>query len=552
MSARKRYDSLSSYRTQYLNTAVQCAELTLPYLIQQDTENSKGSVETLTTPWQSAGAKGVVTLASKLMLALLPTQTSFFKLTVDDYQLSKVFGQDNATNAKTELEVSLSKIENQIRDEISVSHDRVVIHQALKHLVVTGNGLIFMGPESMKFYPLNRYVVDRDGNGNVIEIITKESISHEILEEDPMYAELFKDEPDYGKKSKEKDNDEDDDDDSMDCSEKQIFTRVYRDGKKWKWYQEVDGKILPPTRGSAPIDASPWIVLRFNTVDGEPYGRGRVEEFLGDLKSLEALMQAIVEGSAIAAKVLFLLNPGSTTKPKAVTNAVNGQIIQGKEGDLTAVQVNKALDFRTAKETIADLTARLNEAFLVMQVRQSERTTAEEVRLSQMELEQQLGGLFSLLTIELLTPYLRRKLFVMQRDKKIEKLPEKFIKPTIVAGINALGRGQDAEALARFFAAVQASYGPQVLVQMTNPLEGVKRLAIGMGIDTLNLINKPQDVEAQKQEAINIQKEMSLTDQTAALASSPAMDPSKNPQLNGETNPLASGQDQAQLQAPSQ
>ena len=42
-----------------------------------------------------------------------------------------------------------------------------------------------------------------------------------------------------------------------------------------------------------------------NHVDGESYGRGRVEEFIGDLKSLEALSQALVEGSAAAAKVVF-------------------------------------------------------------------------------------------------------------------------------------------------------------------------------------------------------------------------------------------------------
>ena len=41
---------------------------------------------------------------------------------------------------------------------------------------------------------------------------------------------------------------------------------------------------------------------RFNSVDGENYGRGRVEEFIGDLKSLNALSQVITEGSAAAAK----------------------------------------------------------------------------------------------------------------------------------------------------------------------------------------------------------------------------------------------------------
>ena len=41
---------------------------------------------------------------------------------------------------------------------------------------------------------------------------------------------------------------------------------------------------------------------------------------------------------------------------------------------------------------IQSLERRLSEAFLILNVRQSERTTAEEVRLTQQELEQQLDG----------------------------------------------------------------------------------------------------------------------------------------------------------------
>ena len=56
---------------------------------------------------------------------------------------------------------------------------------------------------------------------------------------------------------------------------------------------------------------------------------------------------------------------------------------------------------------------------LVLNIRNSERTTAEEVRLTQLELEQQLGGLFSLLTVEFLTPYLNRKMLVLTRSGPI-------------------------------------------------------------------------------------------------------------------------------------
>ena len=189
-------------------------------------------------------------------------------------------------------------------------------------------------------------------------------------------------------------------------------------------------------------------MLRFNHVDGEVYGRGRVEEFLGDLKSLEALSQAIVEGSAAAAKVVFTVSPSSTTKPSTLAKAGNGAIIQGRPDDIGVVQVGKTADFQTAYQMIGSLTQRLSEAFLIMNVRDSERTTAEEVRMTQLELEleQQLGGLFSLLTVEFLVPYLNRKLSVAQKTGEIPRLPKGgIVKPTIVAGINALGRGQDRE-----------------------------------------------------------------------------------------------------------
>ena len=61
MTAKKRYDDLSSYRSEYLAQADTAARLTLPYLIREE-ETFKGTVTNLKTPWQSVGAKGVVTL----------------------------------------------------------------------------------------------------------------------------------------------------------------------------------------------------------------------------------------------------------------------------------------------------------------------------------------------------------------------------------------------------------------------------------------------------------------------------------------------------------
>ena len=525
MKARERYNKLQGTRTQFLDIAVECSRLTLPYLIRRDGEQYE-THKNLKTPWQAVGAKSVVNLSSKLMLALLPPQTTFFKLQVKDDKL----GEEMDPKIKSELDLSFAKIERIVMDQIAASSDRVVVHQAIKHLVVGGNALLFMGKDGLKHFPLNRYVVNRDGNGNVLEIVTKEMISREVLDF-PVPEPKPNQVSDGGGLNASKGGIGDD---------VEVYTYVKRDDKsgRWVWHQEVNDMIIPNSRSSAPKNTSPWLVLRFNTVDGEDYGRGRVEEFLGDLKSLEALSQALVEGSAVAAKVVFLVSPSSTTKPQTIAQAGNGAIVQGRPEDVQVVQVAKQADFATAMNMMERLERRLGEAFLVLSVRNSERTTAEEVRLTQMELEQQLGGLFSLLTVEFLVPYLNRTLMIMQRNKEIPKIPKDYVNPAIVAGINALGRGQDRESLTQFIQTVTQTIGPEAASQYLDPTEYLKRLAAASGIDTLGLIKSEETMEQEGQQQQQAQMMEQMMGQAGQLAKAPLADPSKNPALgemiNGE------------------
>jgi len=508
--ARERYSQLSSNRSQFLETAVECSKLTLPYLVQQDTSTRIGN-KNLTQPWQSVGAKAVVTLAAKLMLAMLPPQTSFFKLQVRDDKL----GEELDPQMKSELDLSFSKMERMVMDYIAASNDRVVVHQALKHLIVSGNALIFMGKDGLKHFPLQRYVVNRDGNGNILEIVTKELINRKVL----------------GIESLSLSNPNDPNGKGSDEDDVEVYTCVKQDisSGRWTWYQEADDQVLKDSRSSAPKNASPWLVLRFNTVDGEDYGRGRVEEFLGDIKSLDGLSQALVEGSAVSAKVIFLVSPSATTKPQTLAQAGNGAIVQGRPEDVGVVQVGKSADFGTAAQLAANIEKRVLEAFLVTQIRDSERTTAEEVRMTQQELNEQLGGIFSLLTTEFLVPYLNRTLLVLQRSNQIPKLPKDLVRPKIVAGINALGRGADAQALAQFMQTIAGVLGPQAIPQYINASEAIKRLAAAQGIDVLNLVKTEQQLQQEMQQQQQQMASQELTKQAGQFANSPVMDPDKNP-----------------------
>jgi len=528
--ASQRYTQLSNNRSQFLDTAVECSELTLPYLVQHDLKQ-KGGKQHLLQPWQSVGAKAVVTLASKLMLAMLPPQTAFFKLQVRDDKL----GEEMDPAIRSELDLSFSKIERMIMDYIAASDDRVVVHQALKHLIVSGNALIFMGKDGLKHFPLQRYVVNRDGNGNIIEIVTKEIISRKVLglEPKPAYPN------DTNNPSKEG-SDEDD-------AEVYTCVKVDPSSGRWVWHQEVDDLMIPGSRSTAPKNASPWLVLRFNTVDGEDYGRGRVEEFIGDLRSLNGLSQALVEGSAVAAKVIFLVSPSATTKPQTLAQAGNGAIIQGRPEDVGVVQVGKQADFQTASQMALNLEKRILEAFLIPNVRDAERVTAEEVRMTQLELDNSLGGLFSLLTVEFLVPYLNRILLVLQRSNEIPKLPKDLVRPKIVAGVNALGRGQDREALTLFIQTIAQTLGAEALLKFVDPSEAIKRLAAAQGIDVLNLIKTQEQLDQEMQQQQAMQANQELVKQAGSLASSPMFDPSKTE--NAEDN-AAGMMQQIQQQPP--
>jgi hypothetical protein len=517
-SAASRYAKLSSDRTIFLDTARDCAALSVPYLL---TPTGVVNGQKLPTPWQSMGAKGVNVMASKLMLSLFPVNATFFKLQINDGKLS--LDPSLSAAVKSEIDLSLSKMERVVMQNVAESQDRVILHQAMKHLIVTGNALVYMGSKGVKLYPLDRFVVVRDGEGNPTEVVTVESIDRQFLPEE-FQTEQARNVNDVADNTSAPSVDV-----TVGENEAAVYTWAKLKDGQWRWRQEAEGKILPDSLGKAPKNTTPWLPLRFNVVDGEDYGRGRIEEYLGDLKSLEGLMQAMVEGSAAAAKVVFLVSPAATVKPSTLAKAGNGAIIQGRAEDVTAVQVSKQADFSSAYQMIQSLTQRLSEAFLILTVRQSERTTAEEIRATQQELNEQLGGIYGNLTVELVRPYLQRKLFTLQRSKELPQLPKGIVYPTIIAGLEGIGRGQDRESLMMFLQTISQALGPEAMAQYIDPEEAVKRLAAAQGIDTLKLVKTADMRQQEMQKAQQMQMTQSLMGQAGQLAKAPMMDPSKNP-----------------------
>lgn len=502
--AKATFDRLATDRDNYTQRAENCATYTIPQLFPKESDDGGTSY---TTPYNSVGARGLNNLASKLLLALLPPSQPFFRLGLDQESTIKM-NESGDTQLKDNVEYALSLMEQMMMKYMEAQSLRPTLFEAIKQLIVSGNALLFLPPleGGIKCYGLRDYVVERDGVGNVLQIVARDVLARGSLPESLL--SLMKDTGE------------------VDLAEKvEIYTHVYRvqgnEGEgTWESYQELDGEIISGSEQTYPLKKTPWIPIRFTKKDGESYGRSFVEDYLGDLISLENLSKAIVDMSQIAAKVLYLVNPASQTNIRALAKADNGAFVKGRPEDVVPMQLNKTTDMQTVLTTAQQIESRLSYAFLLNSAvqRQGERVTAEEIRYVAGELEDTLGGVYSLLSQELQLPLVACVFNQMQSQKLLPPIDTKTveIEPTIITGVDALGRGHDAANLTQAIGVVsQLGEGAMSSINMDNLM---MRIFTAFHIDATGLVKSPEEVQAEQQAQMNQYAQQAGVDASAQAA----------------------------------
>lgn len=481
-TAKSAYERLSNDRAMYITRAEDCAKYTIPTLFP---ENGANASTTFSTPYQSFGARAVNNLTSKLALALMPPNSPFFIL--NPTQDTKQDLEANNQEMITEVQQQLMRIEQIVMKYVETHQIRVTVTEALKMLIVAGNACLYLPPEEggIKMYRLNDYVVKRDALGKWYRLITLDKVSWGALPED--VQQMI---------AKTGDNQEYKPDDEL-----EVYTDVQMLGDQYVSYQEVNGEIIDGTEQSFPIDSAPWIPLRMVKMDGESYGRSFVEEYIGDLRSLENLSKAIVELSAICASVYFLVNPNGITRVNKLSKASTGDFIAGRKEDITVLQLDKYNDLNVAQQTAANIESRLSYAFLLNSAvqRNGERVTAEEIRYVAGELEDTLGGIYSILAQELQLPLVNRLMAQLESSGEIPNLPPDLVDLEVTTGVEALGRGHDLNKLAQFLELQQTN---PVAQQYLNWQKIMIMEATALGIDTEELIKTDEQIQQEQQQSM--------------------------------------------------
>ena len=474
-----RYDQLKTNRDPFLQRGRDCSKVTIPSICPASNQGDQGKLK---TPWQSTGARGIAHLSHKLLITLLPPNTPFFKLEIDSLALQI---EEQGPEIKTELDTALVKVEQATMTMLETMSARASLNQAFRQLLVTGNVLLYVLPDGIRVIHLQDYCVVRDPMGHITEILIEEEVYPEALPDGFLPDQKEEETLEPTKKSIK------------------VHTCVKFENGVATWYQEAKGKEIANTYGRCPENCSPWIVLRYEKLDSEDYGRSHTEQYYGDLTALESLYQAVIEAAAAASKILFLCNPNGTTRPRTLSSAANGAIVQGNAADVTVVQANKQADLQIANSTIDRIEGRLQFAFLLNSAiqRPGERVTAEEIRYMAQELEASIGGFYSILTQELQLPLVRRLIYMLQKKGKLPEFPnsqetgEPLVLPKAVTGLEGIGRGDDMNKLTEFLGVTQQVLGPEIAQQYVNYEEALRRLAASASIDTTNLVKTSQQLQ---------------------------------------------------------
>ena len=234
---------------------------------------------------------------------------------------------------------------------------------------------------------------------------------------------------------------------------------------------------------------------------GDSYGRGLVEEHIGDLRSFEAISQSILEFAANASRLVWMVSPNGMTRRRDLEDANNGSFCSGNREDVQALMMEKYPDFQIVQDVGVTIQRRLEQAFLLHTAvqRDAERVTAQEIQYLAQELEDALGGVYSVLSQEFQTPFLTRKMIQLQKRDKIPAFPDGSISPQITTGLEALGRSRDLLKLQNFLGSLANL--PDHVQQRINPGDLLRRLAAGYGIDTSGLIKSDEQIAQEQQQA---------------------------------------------------
>lgn len=498
-SIRHRWDHLSNNRGDLLTRCEQYAAWTVPNVFPEE-YFSEANNETMLSN-DSIGARGVNNMANKVVSTLFRPQGSFFRLHLSTEQKAQLenLSQDSKRadvgQAIGEVERVFTNQEQKAMDRLDMVQFRDKAVNIAKLLLVTGNALQYT-PEkgNVQVYSLRDYVVQRDCSGIVIEIITRDKKAFETFSPEVQSQLRMHKRYDSGEYA--------------DTSEVSIYTRIkMEDDGKYHITQAAD--LIDLDLGDQPVmypaKVLPWQALTWNLSRGDDYGKGLVEDYAGAFNSIEVLTQSLLNLAGIMGDIKFLVNPASLIDVVHLNNSASGSYHSGKEGDVTAIELNKQNDAQFIATMIERYSQQVAQAFLLnsSMIRDAERVTAEEIRMVANELESAHGGVYSRLAHQWQMPLANILLDQLNWDGS-----QFGVEPRIITGMDTLSRVGEMENIRLWIADMAGLEAiPEDIRRVINPLKYAEYSGRNRQVPWEQLTYTDEELQQQVQQAMQMQQQ---------------------------------------------
>lgn len=458
-----------------IERCTQYAHWTLPQLMA-DFSAQQGGRLVVERDYQEMGALLTNHLSAKLAKLLFPASHPFFNIKPMPAFIKAAL--DDGVSS-TDLNAGLARLEMDATEQLFLNSSYAQLILALKHLIVTGNVLLYRDKEAQKStaYGLQSFGVRRDGRGELVDCVLRECTYVEALSPDVQEILKAADKSKYSRPEQYV----------------ELFTRIHRTymGNRvvYEVTQEVD--LIPVGEPSTyPRHLCPWTVPTWSLIIGEHYGRGLVEDYAGGFAKMSDLSEAAALYGIEIMRVVHLVAAGSGTDIDDLMQAEHGEYVRGDPNTVSAHESGDAAKLQQVLGNVAEVWGRLSKAFMYeANTRDAERVTAYELQRDAQEAENALGGTYSSLSSSMQVPLAHVILTEVNSDT-LPGLISEELKLSIVAGIPALGRSSDVQNL--LMAAQEAGAIVPALAQLDNRIDPKKVMDLimaGRSVD-VSLIHK--------------------------------------------------------------
>ena len=263
--------------------------------------------------------------------------------------------------------------------------------------------------------------------------------------------------------------------------------------------------------------SSPWIVFRWTKGSGETYGRGPLLAVLPAIRSVNAMMEFILEAAEWAVSGAYQADDDGVINPDTVI--LEPRAIIPRQPGSRIDPIESGSDFNVGLELVAHMQDAIKKGLYNERLGPREGTppTAFEIQERMLELARDIGASFGRLQAELARPVMLRTMWILDRKGEIElpRVDGRVVDIEVQSPLAQAQRIEDVQNVTRFGETIQAMLGPQMAMVVLEGIEVATFLAERLMVPA-KLVRGKREAEQLLQQVMQAAQQAQAAEQAQA------------------------------------